>query len=81
MSEKVTIRFLVTCIDAPSCKVFFEPEGAETVLVAGDVFTVEMTGDAPALPEISFVPDGIMVAGWTGADTRATNRAGEDLPI
>jgi hypothetical protein len=61
--------------------VFFEPEGAEKVLPAGDAFTVELSGPSPAAPEISFVPDGIVVSAWTGADTRAWNKAGEDLDV
>jgi hypothetical protein len=81
MSERITIRLVVTCIDAPSCKVFFEPEGAERVLPAGDVFNIELSGPSPGVPEVSFVPDGIMVSAWTGADTRAWNRAGEDLHV
>jgi hypothetical protein len=82
MDQGPAVRFIMTCIDVPSCKVFFEPEGAETTLAAGDVFTVEMTGgEPPAIPEISVVPEGIIIAAWTGADTRVTNRRGEDLHV
>jgi len=81
VADNITVELILTCIDAPSCKVFFEPEGAVVELKAGDVFKVVMDGPGPAVPEISYVPDGIMVSAWTGADTRAWNQAGEELKI
>ena len=80
MTGTSKFRFLLTCIKAPKCKVFFEPEGAEVELAAGDLFTVEITGPELDGLEISFVPDGIIVGAY-GAETRAWNRAGEELKI
>ena len=67
------------CINAPSCSVFFEPEGAEHILREGDVFTVEISGALPGHVEISFVPDGIIVGAWNRATTRVHNLKGEEL--
>jgi hypothetical protein len=81
MAPNITIELILTCIDSQSCKVFFEPEGAVIELKAGEVFKVEIEGPGPAVPEISYVPDGIMVSAWAGADTRAWTQAGERLKI
>lgn len=81
LGDSVTVQIRLTCIDAPQCKVFFEPEGAEVVLSAGDWFNVEISGPPPAITEVSFVPDGIIVTAWRGADTRVRNRAGKDLDV
>jgi hypothetical protein len=80
MTEGSTFRFLLTCIGAPKCNVFFEPEGAEVELASGDLFTVEIAGPQLDGLEISFVPDGIIV-GAHGARTRAWNRAGNELQL
>lgn len=81
MAGTVTIKLILTCIQGPRCNVYFEPEGAEMVLEAGDVFTVEMEGAGPGVPEISYLPSGISICAWDRAETRAWNRAGERLKI
>lgn len=58
----VTVRILLTCIDSPACNVLFEHESAETTLAEGEVFRVEISGPQPGTPEISYVPDGIVMA-------------------
>ena len=80
MTGASKVRFLLTCINAPKCKVYFEPEGAEMELASGDLFTVQITGADLSGLEISFVTDGIMV-GAHGGETRAWNRVGKELHI
>jgi hypothetical protein len=77
----IKVRILLTCIDFPACEVFFEPEGAQTTLAEGEVFTVEISGPQDGTPEISYVPDGIVVTGWVGSDTRVWKRSGEELKV
>ncbi len=74
------VAFTVTCVDAPSVVVSFEPEGAQHQLAAGDWFKVEIVGAEGGEPEISYVPDGLIIGAWTGARTRVWNKAGEELP-
>jgi hypothetical protein len=79
MAEK-RVLFTVTCIDAPSVVVSFEPEGAQHLLVAGDWFKVEIVGSEDGEPEISYIPEGLIVGAWPGAATRVWNKAGDELP-
>ena len=74
------MTFVLTCIDAASVVVSFEPEGAQHVLRSGDLFRVEMAAPSMGEPEISFLPDGLIVGAWSDAETRVWNRAGERLP-
>jgi len=78
MAEK-RILLTVTCIEAPSVLVSFEPEGAEHLLVAGDWFKVEIVGSKDGEPEITYLPDGLIIGAWSGATTRVWNKAGEEL--
>ena len=64
----------------PAVLVSFEPEGAEHQLKAGDSFTVEMIGPKRGDPELSYLPDGLIVGAWAGARTRVWNKTGEQLP-
>jgi hypothetical protein len=75
-----TVFLTLTCLDAPAVQVYFEPEGAEHELVRGDWLRVETSGPADGEPEISYLPDGLIVGAWAGAKTRVRNRAGDELP-
>ena len=77
---ELRVLFTVTCIDAPSVLVSFEPEGAQHRVAAGDWLKVEMTGGEGGQPEISYLPDGLIVGAWPGAATRVWNKAGGELP-
>jgi len=74
------VTFVLTCINAPSVVVSFEPEGAHHTLHRGDCFRVEMVGPDVGEPEISYTPNGVIVGAWSRAETRVRNRAGENLP-
>jgi hypothetical protein len=74
-----TVTFVLTCIDAPSVLVSFEPEGAQHLLERDDALTVEMVGDTPGEPEISYLPDGLIVGAWAGAVTRIWHKDGTEL--
>jgi hypothetical protein len=74
-----TITFLVTCIDAPSVLVSFEPEGAQHLLEGDATFRVEMVGSTAGEPEISYAPDGLIIGAWAGAATRVWNQNGDEL--
>jgi hypothetical protein len=78
---KSTIRLLLNCIRAPECVVAFEPEGATITLREGAPVRVEITGAGEPLVEVSYWPDGISVDAWPGADTRAWDAHGNELPI
>jgi hypothetical protein len=73
------IVLTLTCLDAPAVTVWFEPEGAEHTLARGDWFHVEITGRDHGDPEISHVPDGLIIGAWSGAATRVWNKAGDEL--
>jgi len=75
------IALTLTCIDAESVVVSFEPEGAHHQLKRGDWFRVEISGPDEGDAEISYVPGGLIVGAWAGAATRAWNRAGEELRL
>lgn len=75
-------RFSVQCLEAVSCTVFFEPEGGHVELARGEVITVEMSGkDGPFEPEIAYLPTGVIVGAWPGAETTARNSEGRELDI
>ena len=73
------IVLTLTCLDAPTVSVSFEPEGAEHTLARGDWFRVEITGPDDGDPEISYIPDGLIIGAWSGAATRVWNKTGDEL--
>ena len=75
------VALTLTCLDAPSIQVSFEPEGAVHELRQGDQIRVEISGPDDGDVEISYLPVGIAVGAWAGATTRAWNRAGEELRL
>jgi hypothetical protein len=79
VAEKRVV-FTLTCIDVPAISVSFEPEGANHVLRAGDWFRVEMVGPEDGEPEISYLPESLIVGAWSGARTRVWDKAGDQLP-
>ena len=78
MEKRVVLT--LTCFDVPAVLVSFEPEGAQHRLRAGDSFKVEIVGPEGGDPEVSYLPDGLMIGAWAGAETRVWNRAGDELP-
>ena len=76
MTDEKRVVLTLTCIDARSVSVSFEPEGAVHLLAAGDCFTVEIVGSAAGDPEVSYLPDGLIVGAWPGATTRVWNNKG-----
>lgn len=62
----VSVRFVVTCLEADTCVVYFEPEGAWVTLKLGDKLTVEITGEDGGIPEISYLPSGVSIFAWSG---------------
>jgi hypothetical protein len=75
------VSLLLTCLDTEECVVSFEPEGAVVTLKKGHPLRVEMSGPDGGLPELSYLPDGIVVGGWQGAQTRAWDEQGEELQL
>jgi hypothetical protein len=65
MRHRQTVGLLMTCIDQPECKVYFEPEGAEFRLISTDGLTAEVSGEI----EISAVSGGVIIAGDAGSTT------------
>jgi hypothetical protein len=74
-----SVRLLVTVLEADSCEVFFEPEGANFSLNRGDAFTVEIGGPGDGVVEVSYSPEGVSIGAWSGASTVAWDRAGNRL--
>jgi hypothetical protein len=70
---------MLTCIDEHAIVVSFEPEGSQHRLEAGDYFKVEIVGSGDGEPEVSYVPDGLIIGAWAGARTRVCNKAGAEL--
>jgi hypothetical protein len=79
--NKKRVVLTLVCIDAPAISVFFEPEGAQHQLQQGDSFKVEIVGPDPGEVEIAHSPVGLSVWPWSGAETRAWNRAGDELDL
>jgi hypothetical protein len=77
-SQKRVVLTL-TCIDAPSVIVSFEPEGAVHTLRRDDWFRVEIVGPDEGDVEVSYLPDGLVVGAWSGARTHVWNKAGVEL--
>ena len=76
------IALTLTCLDAPSVAVSFEPEGAHHELNRGDSLRVEISGPDDGDVEISYLPGGLVVGAWAGADTRAWDADGaRDPPV
>ena len=76
-----TVRLILTCLDADECTVSFEPEGAVVTLERGHKLVVEITGPGEALPEVSYIPDGIVVGAWQGARTAVWDETGAIVEI
>ena len=72
--------FEIACTDTPQCSVSFEPEGSLHTLREGDVFDVEVVGPGSGRVEIVFLPDGLIVGAWSGADTRVRSKQRGELP-
>jgi hypothetical protein len=70
-SQDHSVRLVLTCIAAASCEVRFEPEGATATLVEGEPIEVEVRGPGTGIVEVSYLPDGINIVAWSGADTFA----------
>ncbi len=78
--DEKRVVLMLTCIDARAIVVSFEPEGAQHTLEADDSFKVEIVGSGDAEPEVSYVPEGLMIGARAGARTRVWNKAGAELP-
>jgi hypothetical protein len=74
-SRNPSVRLVLTCIDTPSCEVRFEPEGAVATLFEGKPIEVEVRGPGTGIIEVSYLPDGINIVAWSGADTFARDEA------
>lgn len=73
--------FVITCTNASQCRVAFEPDGAVHYLRADDMFEVEIVGSEAGRPEITYVPEGLLIGAWAGAETRVWNKEGAELPV
>ena len=71
---------MVTCLEGPGCKVYFEPEGAEIPLSSGEFLRVELTWQGDGGLEISYIPGGIVIgAHWSYSATRVWDPSGRQL--
>jgi hypothetical protein len=75
------LKFMVTCLEGATCKVYFEPEGAEVPLDSGEMLTVELTGEDDGQLEISYTSGGLVIGAWKGARTRVWDRQGRQVPV
>ena len=75
------VVLVLTCIEADDIAVYFEPEGSEHRLKLGDVFRVEISGPDTGEVEVAHSPKGLSVWAWSGAVTRAWDRAGDELTL
>jgi hypothetical protein len=80
-SREPSVKFTVTCLQAAECNVAFEPEGAVVAIAQGDVLTVEIRGPGTGFPEVSYIPGGISICAWSGADTFAWDKSGKPIAI
>jgi hypothetical protein len=79
-SRRKRLKFIVTCLDAPGCNVYFEPEGAVIPLSVGSALHVELTGEDDDSLEISYRTGGIVIgAYWNSSGTRVWDREGRQL--
>jgi hypothetical protein len=75
------VKLLLQCLEAESCTVQFEAEGATTELKRSDALTVEFRGHGDGVVEVCYHPWGMSLWAWSGADATAWNKAGERLSI
>lgn len=77
-----TVRLKLHASAGQPCRVYFEPEGAETVLADDDWLEIEIVGgDETGLTEITYLPEGIMVWVPSRAHTRVWDSAGARIPV
>ncbi len=82
MSDTPAVQFTVQCLQADRCTVFFEPEGAHVDLAREDVIQVTISGGTgAAVPEIAYVPEGLVVGAWAQADTAVADSDGNRIAV
>ena len=76
-----SVKLELTCLDAASCEVAFEPEGTVVTLKREDVISVEIRGPGTGILEVSHRPDGISIGAWSRGDSFAWDKSGRQLRI
>jgi hypothetical protein len=79
VSEPVTIKLKLSCVDTDACTVNLEPYGAHHELSGEDHFDVTISGEGSGEVEVAYVPEGITSWIWGGATYRITNSRGVEL--
>ena len=72
---------IVECADEDSCRVHFEPLGAEHLLVSGDLLRIEVDREGADEVQVMHFPGAVSLWIDPVVHVRVTNRAGEELQL